>query len=172
VSDKLKSLLKQVNAAASEIIAAIHATDGKIADLQKQRQQIGDAPVTRADWLGYMGAAIDGKAGNFGNGLRRLFKGVDPSFFELERTGSLPCDLLSPGRNVPFPMIEEAYYWYLKPAMMARLAEIAEDMEFPAEAMPLEARRAKIGEIDAEIQRLRNERNDMAAQLQKAGLVA
>lgn len=171
MSDKLKSLLKQVNAAASEIIATIQGTDAKIADLQKQRQQIGDAPVTRADWLEYIGAEIDRKAGTFGDFIRRMAGSIDASFFALERLGRLPGDLLAANRNVPHPMIDEACYWYLKPAIMARMAEIADEMDFPEDAIPLEQRRAMIAEIDAEIQRLRNERNDMAAQLQKAGIV-
>jgi predicted 2-oxoglutarate/Fe(II)-dependent dioxygenase YbiX len=51
------------------------------------------------------------------------------------------------------------------------MGEIAEEMDFPEDAIPLEKRREMLAEIDTEIQRLRNERNDMAAQLQKAGIV-
>lgn len=68
-------------------------------------------------------------------------------------------------------MIDEACYWYLKPAIMARMGEIADELDLPEDAIPLAKRREMIAEIDAEIQRLRNERNDMAAQLQKAGIV-
>lgn len=64
MSDKLKSLLKQVNAAAGEVIAAIQAADTKIAELQMQRQQIGDAPISRADFLNYFSAAYSGEAGH------------------------------------------------------------------------------------------------------------
>jgi len=171
VSDKLKTLLKQVNAAASEIIAAIQGTDAKIADLQMQRQQIGDAPVTRADWLEYIGTALDRKAGSFGSAVRRQIGDIDTSFFALERLVGLPGSVLTGGRNVPEPMTEDACYWYLKPAILARMGEIAEEMDFPEDAIPLEKRREMLAEIDTEIQRLRNERNDMAAQLQKAGIV-
>ena len=172
MSDKLKSLLKQVNAAASEIIAAIQDTDARITDLQKQRQQIGDAPVTRADWLEYIGADLDRKAKGFGAVVRRQIVSIDASFFALERLVGLPGNVLTGLRNVPEPMTEEACYWYLKPAIMARMAEIADEMDFPEDAIPLAKRREMLAGIDAEIQRLRNERNDMAAQLQKAGLVA
>jgi chorismate mutase len=171
VSDKLKSLLKQVNSAAGEVIATIHATDAKIAELQAQRQQIGDAPVSRAEWLEYIGAEIDRKAGSFGTAVRRIVGSIDASFFALERLARFPGDLLAANRNVPFPMIDEACYWYLKPAIMARMGEIADELDLPEDAIPLAKRREMIAEIDAEIQRLRNERNDMAAQLQKAGIV-
>jgi tRNA U34 5-carboxymethylaminomethyl modifying GTPase MnmE/TrmE len=69
-------------------------------------------------------------------------------------------------------MTEDACYWYLKPAILARMGEIAEEIDFPEDAIPLAKRREMLAEIDTEIQRLRNERNDMAAQLQKAGIVS
>ena len=103
MSDKLKTLLKQVTDAASEIIAAIQKTDAKIVELQKQRQQIGDAPVTRAEWLEYIGAEIDRKAGSFGAGMRRMVSSIDASFFALERLGRLPGDLLAGNRSEGLP---------------------------------------------------------------------
>lgn len=171
MSDKLKSLLKQVSSAAGEVIEAIQAADTKIAELQKQRQQIGDAPISRADFLNYFTALIDRKAGNFGAIIAREIDKADISFFAMEGGRGLNVDMLTPGRNVPVPILEEACYWYLKPAMLARVGEIADGMDFPEDAIPIESRRTMIAEIDEEIQRLRNERNDMAAQLQKAGIV-
>lgn len=171
MSDKLKALLKQVNTAAGEIIAAIHATDAKIAELQKQRQEIGDAPISRADFLSYFAAGIDRKAGSFGATVAREVGKADISFFAMENGRGVNFDMLTTGQNVPVTILEEACYWYLKPAILARVGEIADHMDFPEDAISLESRRAMIAEIDAEIQRLRSERNDMAAQLQKAGVV-
>ena len=48
---RLDSLLKQVNAAAREVVAAIQDIDSRIAALNEKRQGIGEAPVNRAEFL-------------------------------------------------------------------------------------------------------------------------
>ena len=170
MSFQLTTLLKQVNAAAREVVGAVQRIDTRIALLNTQRQTIGDAPVSRAEFLDYIGKTIDEKAGNFGAIKAREIAKISKSFFSVGR-GSQPINLLVQGYSVPVPITEEACYWYMKPVIMARMAEIADDMEFPEDAIPMEKRRAMIAEFDAEITKLRAERNEMASELKKAGMV-
>jgi hypothetical protein len=171
VSENLKSLLKKVNEVAKDIVDAIHRTDTKIAELQERRQKIGDALVSREEFIEYIARQIDRKSGNFGFHVRNMVGGIDASFFSVERNNlNISGSLLTGGRNVPVDITEEAIYWYLKPAIMARMSELADQMDFPIDAIPADERRKMISEIDAEIQILRVERNDMAQQLKKAGI--
>ncbi len=85
MTTKLSGLLKQVNAAAKEIAAAIQGVDGQIAELQGERQRIGDAPVSKADFLAAVARTLDAKAGSFGANKARHFAALDFSFFAVER---------------------------------------------------------------------------------------
>lgn len=170
MSIKLSTLLKQVNEATKEIVSTIQGFDDRIDALQSERQTIGQAPVSRADFVAYIEAMVDQKAGAFSNQITRQLEGIDPAFFALERIGN-PINFLNPYLNSGV-IQEDAAYWYLKPAIMARVEDMAATMNFPEEAMPLDERRARIATIDAEIADLRKQRAELAGQLKKAGLVA
>lgn len=170
MSTKLSTLLKQVNEATKEIVSTIQGFDDRIEALQAERQAIGLAPVSRADFIAYIETVVDKKGGGFSRQIARQLGDIDHAFFALERIGS-PINFLNPylGSSV---IQEDAAYWYLKPAIMARVEELATTMNFPEEAMPLDERRAHIAAIDAKIADLRKQRAELAGQLQKAGLVA
>lgn len=171
MSSKLSTLLKQVNEATAEIVATIQGFDGRIEALQAERQSIGQAPVSRADFIAYLDAMVDKKSGSFGNHVARQLGNINAAFFPMESMGA-QVNLLKPYPGGLDVISEEAVYWYLKPAIMARLAELAEAMEFPEKPVALDERRARIAAIDGEIADLRKQRAELAGQLQKAGLVA
>ncbi len=171
MTTKLSGLLKQVNAAAKEIAAAIQGVDGQIAELQGERQRIGDAPVSRADFLAAVARTLDAKAGGFGANKARQFAALDFSFFAIER-GFNGVNFLLEHAASPREITETGLYWYLKPAIMERMAEIADGLDLPADAMPPEQRRERIRAIDDEIAKLRAQRNEMAEQLHRAGLIS
>ena len=170
MSNKLNGLLKQVNEATKEVISAINKYDAQIAALQAQRQAIGAAQVNRADFIAYVGGMVDARAGHFSGQIERALAKVDTSFFSLEKMGS-PVNFLTPWLGGASVIQEDACYWYLKDAILAKVREIADDMDFTDDALPVETRRTMIAAIDAEIDQLRTERGELASQLQKAGLV-
>ena len=170
MTTKLSGLLKQVNAAAKEIGAAIQGVDGQIAELQAERQRIGDSPVSKADFLAAVASALDAKAGGFGAIKARHFAAQDFSFFAVER-GFPGVNFLLEDATTRAEITERGLYWYLKPAILARMEEIADGLDLPADAMPPEQRRARIAAIDDEIAKLRAQRNEMAEQLHSAGLI-
>lgn len=171
MSDKINKLLQQVNDAAGELVSMIKDVDGRIAELQAERQTIGTAPVSQADFMDYISRAIDAKASRFGMAKTRHIQAIDTSFFSLERGGLVNFNFLLTEHVGPVDINEGGLYWYLKPAILAQCAEIAESMGFPDDAMPIEERAARIAAIDAEISELRGQRNAMAGQLKKAGLL-
>lgn len=170
MSTKLSTLLKQVNEATKEIISTIHGFDARVDELQAERQAIGQAPVSRADFVGYVEAMVDRLAGNFAGHISRQLEQLDTAFFSMEKSG-WAVNFLAPYLRADGVIQEDAAYWYLKPAIMARVNELADAMDFPEGAMPLEERRAKIAAIDAEIEQIRQQRNELAEQLQKTGMV-
>ena len=170
MSTKLSTLLKQVNEATKEILSTIHGFDARISELQAERQAIGQAPVSRADFVGYVEAMVDKLAGNFAGHISRQFGQIDTAFFSMEKSGR-PVNFLAPYLRADGVIQEDAAYWYLKPAIMARVSEQAAEMDLPDDAMPLTERRAKIAAIDAEIEQIRQQRNELAEQLQKTGMV-
>lgn len=170
MSKKLSDLLKQVNTAAQEVIAEINKYDERISALHEQRQSIGQAQVSRTDFIDYVGKMVDARAGFFSGHIDRALAKVDTSFFALEKLAS-PINFLTPYLSGSGVIQEDACYWYLKPAIMTRVSEIADSMDFTDGALPIEIRRSMIAEIDAEITKLRAERADLASQLKKSGLV-
>ena len=171
MTTKLSGLLKQVNAAAKEIATAIQGVDGQIAELQAERQRIGDAPVSKADFLAAVARTLDAKEGGFGANKARHFATLDFSFFAVER-GFHGVNFLLEDATTRAEITERGLYWYLKPAIWARMEEIADGLALPADAMPPEQRRNRIAAIDDEIAKLRAQRNEMAEQLHAAGLIS
>lgn len=172
MSNKLKGLLRQINDAANEVASAIQSLDERIANLQAKRQSIGDASVSQAEFLEYIGRELDQQAGYIGRVLARALDGIDRSFFALENR-RISVLFLTTSRTSPVVITEDACFWYLKPAIMARMAELTESMVFApaADLVPVETRRAMIAEIDAEIDKLRTERDELAAQLEASGII-
>ena len=173
MSAKLNSLLKQVDAAAKEVLGAVNEIDARIAELHAKRQEIGQAPVSREDFLDYIGEDFDRRAGAIGDALVRGLNKLDRSFFALEKGTPWP-DFLTGGEVLPVVMNERAAYWYLKPVILAKLEELVQHMDFPAadQHMTRGERRAAIAEIDVEIARLRGERDQLIGQLRQAGVAA
>ena len=169
MSTKLSTLLKQVNEATKEILSTIHGFDARIAELQAERQTIGQAPVSRADFVGYVEAMVNRLAGNFSGHISRQLEQIDTAFFSMEKSGRA-VNFLAPYLRADGVIQEDAAYWYLKPAIMARVREQAAGMDLPEDAMPLTERRAKIAAIDAEIEQIWKQRNELAEQLQKTGM--
>jgi hypothetical protein len=172
MSTKLNALLKQVDAAAKEIFGTIKDIDAQIAALQVKRQEIGQAPVSPAEFVGYVSDELDSRAGNIATRILSVLRRVDLSFFALEK-GSIPVRFLTGGDVLPTEISEMAAYWYLKPAILARVEELTESMGFPEDSpvATVEERRTMIAEIDAEIAGLRAQRETLASQLHKVGLV-
>lgn len=169
MSTKLKALLQQVTQAAGGLRQAIIDLDSKIADCHEKRQRIGEGKVSKEEFLAYVSASIDREVGYFESSIERQMKAVNQSFFALEG-GSMNVVWLTGERNLPDPIHENACFWYLKPAILARAAEIAGRMDFPTDAIPATERRRMLADLDREIANLNNERDDLAEQLQNAGL--
>ena len=171
MSTKIKSLLKQVMDAAGEVVGEINALDNRIQALNQQRQSIGDAPVSKADFLEYISRSIDRQTDRFSGSIKRELEKVNRAFFSIERD-PMRLLLLTGAINLPVVITEEACLWYLKPAIMARMEELTESIDFSGagDAIPVEKRRVMVAQIDAEIDTLRAERADLANQLQAAGI--
>lgn len=171
MSGKIESLLKQISEAANDVISMIHALDAKIEKLNAQRQAISDAPVGRRDFVAYIGRWIDQQTERFSVSIGQELHKIDRSFFSLER-GSFRLNLLTGVVNIPVAITEDAALWYLKPAIMARIEELAGGMDFPTgkEDVPVEKRRELIAAIDQQIASLRAERDELANQLLRTGV--
>lgn len=172
--ERLSALLKQANEAAREMVAIVQGHDARIAELYEKRQAIGQAPVTKAEFMDYLGAHFDGKADRVAKTIAHALEKVDLSFFAREMGSGMGILFLTSERNVPSVMTDDAAYWLLKPLLLQRVEECAAGLGFadPADAIPLEKRRAKIAEIDEEIASLRSQRADLASKLQTVGMVA
>jgi FtsZ-binding cell division protein ZapB len=166
---KIDDLLDQVETAAKQLLDTIQDLDAMIAELQEKRQRIGEAPVSKVDFLRYIEKALDENAKNIGRNLARQFDTLDRSFFALENS-RINIPFLT-GGIYPVAITEDAAYWYLKPAIMARMEELADNMDFPADTVPVNERRRLVGAIDVEIKQLFSERDDLAAHMETAGLV-
>lgn len=169
MSNKLKSLLAQVNAATQELLANIQNLDGQIAALQEKRERIGEAPVSKADFLSYIEKELDRNTGTIKATMGRWLDQMPKDFFTLERS-TLYIPFLTGTKGVAAEITEAAAYWYLKPAIMDRMAGLVELMEFPSDAFSIEERRKILADIDADIERLNGERDELASQMEAAGI--
>jgi hypothetical protein len=168
--NKINDLLGQVETAAKQLLDTIQDLDARIAKLQEKRRRIGEAAVSKADFLRYIEKALDKNAKNIGPNLAHQFEKVDRSYFALENA-QINIPFLT-GAIYPVVITEEAAYWYLKPIIMARMEELAGNLDFPADAVPVDERRRLVEAVDVEIKQLISERNSLAVQMEAAGIVA
>lgn len=181
--EDFKGLLAKLHSAAEGIKGDIGGIDRRIAALEAEREALTDAPVTREDFKSYLAADVARRGevfkyriNGFVSGKARGSAKFDPTFARLERN-------LVAGQAQNFPFMDgedafegfnlsaPAFYWYFGDLIVERFmqaVDLAHDWQ-PG-GIPVAERRARIAEIDAELQSLVEKRDSLAAELVGAGI--
>lgn len=169
----LKKALQQLRGARDTLVAEIAALDAQIAERHATRSKLTSGPVSKADFLGYVKADMDRRAAFFATGLMRAFSEAPKDYGNLNRMhgagAKLNVNYLT-GAQSPLEMTEGAVYFYFGAEMVARLETALDILDWPESAIPSAQRAALIATIDAEIEALNKQRDELSASLVDAGL--
>lgn len=169
----LKQALKQLRSARDSLIAEINALDSQIAERHAARSALTSGPVSKADFLEYVRSDMKRRARFFVQGLMRAVASVPKDYGRLERLHKTGAKLNIPyltGAQSPLEMSEGAVYFYFGDAMVDRLEIELDALDWPESIATATERAPLIAAIDAEIEALNQQREDLAASLVDAGL--
>lgn len=175
----VKTLLSQLRGAADALKAQIHEADQQIATLNEERSALADAPVSKADFMEYVRADIGRRAAGYPIGLKQWARKTNfpPSFVQLERTHDQCAPQFIPylDGETPYsgPRIElepHALYWFFGELIAERFAAGLDVLQWPADAVSVAERRARIEKIDAHIRELETKRDGLAKDLMDSGM--
>lgn len=174
---EVKGLLSQLRTAAGAIKAQIHEADSQIAALTEQRRVLTDAPVSKADFMGYVRADIQRRAVSYQHRMKHWARknNFPFSFTQLERTHVL--------ENLqPFPYLDGetphnggeldpgALYWHFGELIAERFDLALEYFEWPDDVVAVTDRRLQIAEIDKKLQEIQAKRDELANDLISSGM--
>jgi uncharacterized coiled-coil protein SlyX len=177
-SSGINPLVAEVIAAANGVRSQIRALDDEVATLQKQRQDLIDPPISRADFMEYVREDISRQSKVFPAMLKTKFGNGRPfgnNFEKLERVYAGHGKGLQafPYFNwslddLGFKLEPAAFYWYFTELIQERFELAIQDFDWPTESMPVAERRERIKKIDAQISDLTARRRVLQGQLMSA----
>lgn len=171
----LIELAKKLKSEVGKITAELATIDAKIADAQARKDELNGAPVSKADYLGYVRESIRRRGERAAENARRYHRdhGIK-TYGALERQMAGNREgLLLPVLNWTHPTAEfseQAIYFYFGDLIVDRLSEALDHENWPADAVPVEERARLIECIEAEIQELQESRQPFLKQLADAGI--
>jgi hypothetical protein len=170
---ELNKIVSQLKSAANELLGNVAAIDKQIAELAQQRDALTSGVVSKADFLEYMRAYFQRQGSVLQREIVNSLKDAR-DFARLERKHESLTTFngawLLTGHMVPVPVTESALYFYFADTMIERLSLALDDLEWPADAVPVELRRAQIENIKLETDSLLKQRAELVAMLADAGI--
>ena len=168
--------LKTLRAAVADLTGQISALDSQIAGLFEQRTAIATAPVSKAEFLALLAKDMQVKAHRSRELLARRLASESKAYSYIKDAaehGRLNIRYLAGGRvDFPVEVETESAYALLNDVILAGVAKIIEDAQWPEPGMPIPERERRLAELDAEIAKLTAERDVLASQLIEAGLAS
>ena len=171
----LKQALKQLKGARDSLVAEITALDTQIADRHAARSRLTSSTVSKEDFLTYVAADMKRRADFFARGLVRAIAAVPKDYGSLQRGNSMGAKLninYLANAQSPLEMSEAAVYFYFGDALTERLASELDALDWADDAISSAIRAERIAALDAEIEALNKQRDDLAKSLIDAGLAA
>lgn len=162
---QLKELFGQINNAFENIKAEIQSLDEQIEAKYRERKKIMEAPIGKEDYLYFIGEEIKAGVNGFGKRLALELEKQDKSLNSLMRNQESKFfrgHIFTPGHDSYF-------LYYFGDLMLEGVRKaVNEHLEFPDDTMPIQERFESVDKIDAEIEALDKQRDDLAEQLKQA----
>ncbi|QLQ03232.1 MAG: hypothetical protein HZY77_10990 [Thiobacillus sp.] len=170
---EIKSLLAQMGKAANEVVAKIRGLDEQIDALVTKRNEIADAPLAKSDLMEYVREDIKRRAESFPTRLKMKWArdGRHLNFINHERVLSgggvqmipyLDGEVANPG--IAFK--PDAFFWMFGELIEKRFEDAINNLYWPDPGLPLADRRGALEKLNAEIDALQAERDELAEELQ------
>ncbi|TAN53844.1 MAG: hypothetical protein EPN21_00495 [Methylococcaceae bacterium] len=170
----IKQLLDQLNSSVRELVSQIHDLDDQIDAKQRERDQVINAPLSKADYLSFVGEDIDRIARPFVEQLRRAVKSQPQDMIRLRRMvdseDGMRIPWFSAGYFPPIEIAPTAVCWYFGDLIKQRIADALDGQDWPHDAMPVAERLKLTAQLEVEIEELNRQRDALAAQLEESGL--
>ena len=176
VHTKLGGAFHEMIGAANEIRTQIHEMDRNIHGLNGQRQKILNEEVSKADYLEFIRADVERQGKQYEiNMNKKLNRPTSGNFSRLDRLQTQKQDLDLPyltGEVLPYDQVSQSAMCFIfGEQIVNRMCDILEDMAWPDNKMPVSERYKLLETINGEIEKLSNERDELAGMLTTAGLV-
>lgn len=162
MKSEIQSLFGQVHDAAQKAVTRIDELDARIVELNGERAELQRRTLSKAEFLAVMRGRVQGAGKDFESRLVNALNREDRSVLAAENT-YLGTDLLCLATAVnSFSALHSAICYYHDDALMAGIDRALGRLEWPdqTDARPLAEIQARVAEIDAEIERLVEQRDD------------
>ncbi len=169
----LSSALSQLVAARDSIIAEIRALDAKIGTLHAKRARLTTSAVSKADFVHYLRVDIARRGDRFAQSLKRQISATPKDFAYLKRvddSGAKTAQNLLTEGTVPVDITDGAVFFYFGDLIADRIETLIEDEPWPDVVVTNAERIKLISGLDAELEKLSGERDELANQLRDAGM--
>lgn len=170
----IKTLFQQLNASISELTGQIHALDDQIEAKTRERDGILSAPLSKDDYLSFLGREIDTYGQMHAKNLREVVQKDPRNMVQLERDIQSQYGLNIPYLRAGYPYGDAispwAVFWYFGDLIKQRIGDALDGMVWPQDAMPMAERKIRVSQLEAKIADLNSQRDALAAQLEGAGL--
>lgn len=176
------SIFEKIKAALSSETDKLRGIRRQIAEQSLQRERLLNSPAHREDLLAMLGHWI---AGNKATVQKDLLGNLRP-FFRTPHTTAAPAQGRahafsfvgvangSPAAgqtNVTQAQMDAVLCTLFGDQIAAIVGKVIDEMEIPADALPMSKRQAAVDRIDAELAVLRRQEADLVAAFEEAGLL-
>jgi hypothetical protein len=170
----MNKLLEQINTAATGIKSQINVIDISISNAQRERDALTSGVVSKADFMEYVRADIKRKNGIFQELFaKHIGRAAKQGFGVLEGLAKSELGLAIPYINphgFSGTIAADAVHYYFSELILQGVEKAANDITFNDEAVPVLERKALIAELDKNLASMRQQRNQLAENLMKAGI--
>ena len=176
VHTKLGGAFHALVGAAVEVRTRIHEIDTRLNELNGQRQKVLSQEVSKTDYLEFIRADVARQGKQYADIMLKKFKRpTSAAFSRIDRMHKYnqPLDLLYlSGEVLPYGEVSaSAMCFIFGELIVKRMGDILKNMSWPEDNMPVSERNGMLETINVEIEKLSNERDELAGMLTTAGLV-
>lgn len=176
---EVKDLLSQLRSAAEIIKKQIYEADQKIEVLLNERENLCEARLTKEDFMAYVRKDIKRRASEYPIRMKNIAKNTgfpfNMSFSQLERN-----DKSNNFQHFPYldgesfhdgsVLHPSALYWIFGDQIEKRFSDALDQFDWPETGLSIESRRKRLHEIDLELEKLNEKRDNLANDLMSTGM--
>lgn len=173
---EIQELLGQLEQAKGQLLHELRVIDGQYSALRGKRNQVTSGAVSHVEYVDLLRESFLRRGAQHGRDITRMIaeKGVAYGWLTATMAANPTTGLggtwLTGDSRAPTHLTESAMYFYFGDLMAERVGAVVAHLPWDDKAMPAEQRETVLVEIDAALAQLQSQRNDLAAQLEAAGL--
>lgn len=178
MANNVGGLIEKVKAATAALKQEIQSLDSEIAELERRREDVNSAPLSKADVMAYVRGEIARRGEFYRDRIRMNFKRRASESLAFGRLESIR----NAGRAIDFPFATGefdlegaelkpyALFWYFGDLIADRFSLALDVLDWPQDSLPVADRRKAMDEIDSRVDDLVTKRDALANDLNRLGV--